>query len=556
MIASEELKGYMPKYIIYDNLLRDEPSYRYGFSNIKSHIINVYLKDGYFLLIIVGHRTIKLTGGNMAAIAGIYSINGEVNGSTEGVEGMLHLMRHRGPDNIDVRTIPFGKGALGAVGINLTPVKTPCTELANSPYILLDGEIHNQRESGKSDIDVFREYYIKYGKDCFAHIEGGFTCAILDGDEVILARDPVGSAPLFYWQMDGVLYFSTEMKGLIDYCRYEIAELPPCHYYSTVEGLKQFKPFLPGVPEPGDDLKKAAAILRELLIEAVEKRMEGVNAVSLSGGLDSSIIAVIAKKYKPDIKLFTVTIDSSPGPDLENAKIMADFLELEHYIYRITDEDLSSFITEGIWYLESFDEDCISGIISNFFASRIVKEYSDIVLVGEGADELFGGYRMVLKNPSVKNNADREKLAKRLLDIAYNTALRRLDRAWMANAVKYREPFLDAKVVAYSQKIPMSWKIYGDKQVEKFILREAFRDMLPEKIANREKLRFAMGVGTDDVMDGLISKIINPEEIKQRPKTYYGLHFASFKELYYYDEFLKLFPPSYEKQTVRWDPFK
>ena len=102
----------------------------------------------------------------------------------------------------------------------------------------------------------------------------------------------------------------------------------------------------------------------------------------------------------------------------------------------------------------------------------------------------------------------------------------------------------------------MAWKIYGENQVEKYILREAFRDMLPEKIANREKLRFAMGVGTDDVMDELISQKIDPKEIEQRPNGAYGLPFASFKELYYYDEFLRVFPPAYEKQTVRWDPFK
>ena len=177
-------------------------------------------------------------------------------------------------------------------------------------------------------------------------------------------------------------------------------------------------------------------------------------------------------------------------------------------------------------------------------------------LVDEGAVELLGGYQMVIKNPKVKSSEQRERLAQKLLDIAYNTALRRLDRAWMANAVIYKTPFLDSKVVAFSKKIPMAWKIYGEKQVEKYVLREAFRDMLPEKIANREKLRFAMGTGMDDVMDEIVAKKIDPDEIKQRPKAAYGLPFASFKELYYYDEFLKQFPPSYEHQTVRWDPFK
>ncbi|MDZ7695756.1 MAG: asparagine synthase-related protein [Deltaproteobacteria bacterium] len=163
---------------------------------------------------------------------------------------------------------------------------------------------------------------------------------------------------------------------------------------------------------------------------------------------------------------------------------------------------------------------------------------------------------MVLKNPKVKSPEQRERLAQKLLEISYNTALRRLDRGWMSNAVAYKTPFLDTKVVAFSQKIPMDWKIYGENQVEKFILREAFRDMLPERIANREKLRFAMGSGMDDVMDEVISQKIDPDEIKLRPKAAYGLPFASFKELYYYDEFLKQFPPSYEKQTIRWDPFK
>ena len=140
----------------------------------------------------------------------------------------------------------------------------------------------------------------------------------------------------------------------------------------------------------------------------------------------------------------------------------------------------------------------------------MVKEYSNTVLVGEGADELFGGYRMVLKNPRVKSVEQRERLAKKLVDIAYNTALRRLDRAWMANGVIYKTPFLDNRVVAFSKTIPMEWKIYGEEEIEKYILRVAFRDMLPEKIANREKLRFAMGTGMDDVMDNIVSQKIDP----------------------------------------------
>lgn len=493
----------------------------------------------------------------MAAIAGIISTNGNryPHGTIE-VEEMLELMRHRGPDAVKVRALPEGNGALGAAEVNLTLERTTCTALRRPPYIVFDGELFNGRKEGVTDIELLKEYYQQHGKDCLKMLDGSFSCAIVDGDEAILARDAVGARPLFYWEVDGTLYFSTEMKGLIEHCRYNVAELPPAHIYSTKEGLKPFEPFVPDVPEPGDDLKVAAGMLRELVIEAVEKRMKGVNAVSLSGGLDSSIVAAIAKQYNPNLHLFTATIDSAPGPDLENARVMADFLGMEHHIHRITDDEVADIIPDAVWYLESFDEDCISGMISNYYVSKMLKEYSDLALVGEGADELFGGYRMVLKNPAVKSDQQREELAKKLIEISYNTALRRLDRAWMANGVVYQTPYLDSKVVAFSQKIPMSWKIYGEKQTEKFILREAFRDMLPEQIANREKLRFAMGVGTDDVMDAVVSKIVNPEELKERPRAYYGLTFASFKELYYYDEFLKIFPPSYEKQTIRWDPFK
>lgn len=493
----------------------------------------------------------------MAAIAGIVSSNGKgLNGCSKEMGEILGQMRHRGPDNYIVRSLPDCRGALGANEINLTAERTSCTAVSKSPFILFDGELFNERADGQNDVELFEEYYLKYGKDCFKYLEGGFSCAIVEENETILARDPVGARPLFYGAENGSFFFSTEMKGLKDHVRFDVHELPPGHLYSTREGTQHpFEPYSPEVPEIGT-LQETAQTLRELVIEAVRKRVDGVGGISLSGGLDSSIVAVIAKEFNPNLKVFTGAIKKAPGPDLENAKLMADFLGLEHHIYLITDEDIMDFIPNAVWYLESFDEDCISGIISNYYVSKLAKKYTDSILVGEGADELFGGYRMVLKSAKVTGDEHREQLAQRLLDISYNTALRRLDRGWMANAVDYQTPYLDQKVVAFSQKIPMKWKIYGEKQVEKFILREAFRDVLPEEIANREKLRFAMGVGTDDVMDDLVSEVVDPKEIEERPNAAYGLPYASFKELYYYDEFLQHFPPAYEKQTVRWDPFK
>jgi len=494
----------------------------------------------------------------MSSIAGIVSQRGKLQGNSPKLVGrMLKNMLHRGPDNSVVRSLRDDRGALGANEINIPDGKTFSSSLDEPPYILFTGAIYNSRSDGMNDVEIVREYYEKYEQDAFTKLDGSFSCAIVEkNEEVILARDHVGAVPLFYGSDNSTFCFSTEMKGLKDHIQFDIEELPPGCIYSTKKGKKEFGAFTPETPELPATIDEAAKIIREQLIEAVRIRMPGVGGVSLSGGLDSSIIAAIAKEFNPKLQLFTGTVQSAKGPDLENAKLMADFLGLEHKIYEITDGDIVDFIPEAIWYLESFDEDCISGILSNYYVSKMVKEYTDCIMVGEGADELFGGYRMVLKSPKVKSPEQRERLAKKLLDISYNTALRRLDRGWMANGVDYRTPFLDKRVVDFSQKIPMAWKIYGENEVEKYILREAFRDMLPEKIANREKLRFAMGTGMDDVMDGLISNIIDPKEIDHRPKAAYGLPFASFKELYYYDEFLQLFPPSYEKQTVRWDPFK
>lgn len=494
----------------------------------------------------------------MASIAGIISQHGRMEEDcTKDLRKMLRLMRHRGEDNSIVRTLFDARGAVGSNEINLSPRRTYSTSLEERPYILFDGELGNERPEGQSDIELFQDYYEKYDKEAFSRLDGIFSCAIVEKDEeVILVRDHVGSRPLFYGWSNHTFYFSTEMKGLIDHVQFEIEELPPGHIYSSKKGLKPFDAFQPALPDFGDDIHECARQLREILIDAVRKRIDGVGAVSLSGGLDSSIIAAIGKDLNPNLKLFTGTIEKAPGPDLENAKLMADFLGLEHHICKITDKDIIKFIPDAVWYLESFDEDCINGVISNYYVAKMVRQHTNSVLVGEGADELFGGYRMVLKNPKVKSDEQRERLARKLVEIAYNTALRRLDRAWMANGVDYQTPFLDSKVVAFSKTIPMAWKIYGEKQIEKYVLREAFRDMLPQQIADREKLRFSMGVGMDDIMDELISDIIDPEEFKKRPKGAYGIPFASFKELYYYDLFLQQFPPAYEKQTARWDPFK
>ncbi|MFW6129210.1 MAG: asparagine synthase-related protein [Candidatus Aminicenantaceae bacterium] len=488
----------------------------------------------------------------MSAITGIIGKKIE----KKHMEEMLKKIHHRGPDRSKIQV--FSDGGVAAGELSLSNRSTPALSGEEKPLVLMDGDIYNSIPEGMSNVEYVRQLYMKEGKKCFSKLDGSFSCAIIDNDETILVRDAVGARPLIYQYQDNCLYFASEAKSLLGHVS-SVDELMPGHYYSTKEGLQQFKIFIPDVPDfktPGE----ASKILEELMVKSVKKRMNdgAVEGVSLSGGLDSSIIAAIAKSIDPEIKLFSTTIKRYPSKDIKFAKQMAQFLDLEHHIYEITDDDIKTLIPEAVWYMETFDEDCVSGAIANFYTSKMISYYTNCILVGEGADELFGGYFRELKDiPDVK---EKEKIAKKLVYIAYNTALRRLDRGWQSNSVNYRTPFLDPEVVEFSNKIPMDLKVHYDtkqgRDVEKWILREALKGWLPEEIANRPKLRFAGGTGVDDLMDELTANKVSEEEYKNNLNTETGLKLFSPKELHYYRLFREYFPKGYESLVVRWDPFK
>ncbi|MBN1273788.1 MAG: hypothetical protein JXB26_16090 [Candidatus Aminicenantes bacterium] len=488
----------------------------------------------------------------MSAITGIVG-----KSVTKGqLEEMLEKIRHRGPDHSIAMELPDGGAAAGE--LTLSPRSTSALAGKEPPIVLLDGEIYNPIPDGDSNVKFIRDLYQKEGKDCFSRLNGSFSCAVIDEGETILVRDAVGARPLIYCSENGFLYFASEAKSLLPHVNH-VHELEPGFLFSTRDGIKNFDPYDPRVPD-FETPDEAADILENLMVESVKKRMAdgAVKGVSLSGGLDSSITAAIAKSVDPDIKLFSTTIKRYPSKDIKFAKLMADYLVLEHHIYEITDEDIISFIPEAIWFMETFDEDCVSGAIANFYTSKMISDYTRCILVGEGADELFGGYFRELKD--VPDPDEKEKIAKKLVQIAYNTALRRLDRSWFANSVSYRTPFLDPEVVAFSNRIPMNLKVRYDedqaRDVEKWILREALKSWLPPEIADRPKLRFAGGTGVDDLMDELTAGTVTEEEFQKSPKTENGLALNSPKELHYYRLFREKFPQGFEELVVRWDPFK
>ena len=487
----------------------------------------------------------------MAGIAGIFGSNAQ----KEDVLRMLKKMKHRGPDTL----ITCDKDGLcaGVVASKLSVSRGNGLAQEDNIGVLFDGEIYNNRSEGQSDAEVVLNLYKKHGSLFPRYLEGVFACAVYDVGELILARDLVGVRPLYVGETNnGSVYFASEMKALVDFAK-EIFELSPSTTFSTDNGISKYLPRFGDIYLPSS-VKEATDKLREHIIEAVERRLEdnAVGACLLSGGLDSSIIASIAHKIQPN--LLMVTVGTKGAPDMKNAELMAQYLGARHYVYIFSPEEIKGIIPKAVYALESFDEDCVSGTISNLFASSLASEYTKCILSGEGGDELFGGYHLLKELPT---ESQRLKMMDKLITIAYNTAVQRLDRAMMASSINYRTPFLDTKVIAYAMQLPIQWKVYDNgngRLIEKWVLREAFKDMLPEEIYSRQKLRFSGGTGTDDLMDAIVAEEVDASGFKQETcTTECGYRLNSLKELWYYKLFKEKFPsPDFEKLVGRWDPYK
>ena len=488
----------------------------------------------------------------MAAIAGMLGRDD----SRQQVEAMLEAMAHRGPDakNVQCR----GSVWLGTRASDLSKARGDGLAIADGVSVLLDGEIYNAREAGRSDADVVLDLYNRYGMAFPGQLEGVFATAVIDGDTALLARDAVGVRPLYWGTTGGGLCFASEMKALVGISD-EVSELLPGTTFSSVRGVAGYEPHSPIVHVP-DDWQEAASALRDCIMRALERRLEdgAVGACLLSGGLDSSIIAAAARALgATDLPLMTVGYEGG-APDIESAKLMAEHLGMAHEIRMFSSKEIEDLVPRAVRTMESFDEDCVSGTISNLFASSLARQTTNCILSGEGGDELFGGYHLLKDVPT---ESGRLLMMKRLVEVAYNTAVQRLDRSMMGNSINYRTPFIDTEVMAFAAHLPIDWKIHrleSGELIEKWLLREAFKDLLPDAIYKRRKLRFAGGTGTDDVMDDIARNHVAADELDDETRsTPGGYTLSSPKELWYYRLFKEQFPaPCFEQLVGRWDPNK
>jgi asparagine synthase (glutamine-hydrolysing) len=347
-------------------------------------------------------------------------------------------------------------------------------------------------------------------------LNGMFAFVISWKEDLFLARDPLGIKPLYWDHKKGEhLHFASEVKALSKITDI-IREFPAGYWYHNKQGLHRYytvENSLHGDGLPGIQTEeKALQAIRASNKAAVRKRLmsDVPLGVSLSGGLDSSIISMIASRDKPSLQSFAVGTEN--GEDLNAAQLMADKLGTRHHEYIYSEQDMLEILPDVVYYLESFDPALVRSAIPNFMLSRMASDHVKVMLTGEGADELYAGYSYLQRY----DDADdlQEELVQITADL-HNTNLQRGDRMSMAHGLEARVPFLDTDSVSLALSIPPEWKLQRGGRPAKDLLRRSYDNLLPETIVNRPKMKFSKGAGSSDILAERAEELISDADFKK-----------------------------------------
>jgi asparagine synthase (glutamine-hydrolysing) len=453
----------------------------------------------------------------MCAIAGVW---GEADVTL--VREMIHRLAHRGPDAEGVYAQP-PRGALGHRRLSIMDPEggdQPIYNEDRSAAIVANGEIYNFRalRAGleaqhafhtASDSEVVLHLFEEQGDGAARRLDGMFALAIASGRDLFLARDPIGIKPLYYAIAPASgegerqrLYFASELKALAD-LSVKVREFPPGWCYRSGKGFSRYYS-VPSQPPCDRPLEVQLWTLRRTLEEAVVKRLMSDVPLGafLSGGLDSSLIAAIARRHVPELHTFAVGIEGAR--DLEAARRVARHIGSIHHEYLYTAAEVLEKLPEILYHLESFDQDLVRSAIPCYFCSRLAARHVKVILTGEGADELFAGYDYYR---AIAGAAALHRELRRSVTALHNVNLQRVDRLTMAHGLEGRVPFLDGAMIEQALSIPPELKLYDDgsgRRVEKWVLRKACEDLLPPEILWRGKEQFDEGSGTVDLLEGAL----------------------------------------------------
>jgi len=480
-------------------------------------------------------------------MCGIAGIVGE-GADPADLRRMLDALRHRGPD--DLGTYVDDGVAIGQTRLSIIDVAgghQPILDEEGRVCIVANGEIYNYRMLAKelsghrfrthSDSEVPLHLYEDLGPDFVNRLDGMFAFAVWDGTNLFLARDHVGIKPLYYAIADGTSYFASEIKALLPVVRAGIREFPNGHWYRTDRGFQEYAAWRTA-PRSRADLETSLRELRRHLEAAVEGQLmsEVPLGTFCSGGLDSTLVTAIAAKRLD--RFHTFSTGMAGAPDLENAERAADRLGTEHHVREFTEDEVLDRLPEIVWRLESFDAALVRSAAPTFFVSELAKRYVTVVLTGEGADELYAGYRYLKDLPRDALHPELVRITQGL----HNLNLQRTDRMTMTHGLEARVPYLDWGHVQFALGLPDEWKVQGEDRTEKWILRRAAEDVLPEDLVWRQKAKFAEGTGSADLVRREADRQLTDAEFTSLREEARPLALRTKEEAYCYRLFRERFP--------------
>ena len=498
----------------------------------------------------------------MCGIVGILNVKSQTQELRTKALRMSQKIRHRGPDWSGIYS--GGSAILAHERLSIVDPESggqPLYSPDRQQVLAVNGEIYNHQDIRKSysgrydfqtgsDCEVILALYRDKGINFLEDLSGIFAFVLYDESEdaFLIARDPIGVIPLYIgYDADGTVYVASELKALEGNCeRYE-PFLPGHYYWSKTPGMRRYyqRDWMEydAVKENSGD----AASIRSALEDAVKRQLmsDVPYGVLLSGGLDSSVISAIAEKYSemrieddsrskaywPRLHSFAVGLKGAP--DLAKAKIVADHIGTVHHEINYTIQEGLDALRDVIYYIETYDVTTVRASTPMYLLARVIKSMGiKMVLSGEGADEIFGGYLYFHKAPDAQ--AFHEETVRKLSKLHQYDCLR-ANKSLSAWGVEGRVPFLDKEFLDVAMRLNPTNKLCPGTTIEKRIVREAFADMLPSEVAWRQKEQFSDGVGYSwiDTLKQITSEAVSDDEMAHASERF-PINPPKTKEEYYY----------------------
>ncbi len=494
---------------------------------------------------------------------------------------MSKKIRHRGPDWSGVFQDDFTIMAHERLAIvDPTSGKQPLYTKDGKVVLAVNGEIYNHQSlreefpdyefQTQSDCEVILALYQKYGKNFLEKLNGIFAFALYDAEKKVflVGRDHIGVCPLYHgWDKNGNYYVASELKALESICN-KVETFLPGHFLYSEDGY-ELQQWYQRDWENYDEVKDNTtdiALLRKSLEEAVHRQLmtDVPYGVLLSGGLDSSIISTITAKYSrqrvesgdtqeawyPRLHSFAVGLVGSP--DLEAARMVAEHIGSVHHEIHFTVQEGLDAVRDVIYHLETYDVTTVRASTPMYLLARVIKSMGiKMVLSGEGSDELFGGYLYFHKAP---NAEEFHKETVRKLSKLHLYDCLRANKALMSWGIEGRVPFLDKEFMDVAMRINPQDKMVNktEGKIEKWVLRKAFEDLLPERVAWRQKEQFSDGVGYSwiDSLKAIAEKEVT-DEMMANAQYKFPINTPQNKEEYRYRcIFEEHFPSDAAAKTV------